>query len=139
MSQSPPASYEIARRTMVANRSRNTSPELMLRRALWRAGVRGYRLHSRTLPGRPDVSFSRKKVAVFVHGCWWHGCPHCGRYRTPKANTEYWVDKLIRNKKRDAVASEKLTDMGFEVVIVWECEVKRDLDQVVSAIVTRLA
>ena len=123
---------------MVANRSRDTGPELALRKALWRAGLRGYRVHRKELPGTPDVVFSRRKLAIFVHGCWWHGCPHCGRYRVPKANSEYWIEKLRRNRQRDERAVSELMAKGYEALIVWECDVKFRLTEVVDSIQLKL-
>lgn len=81
-------------------KARNTTPELALRKALRAIGQTGYRLHYAKAPGRPDVAFVGAKVAVFVHGCFWHGCPHCA-LRKPKSNTAFWSQKLDANKARD--------------------------------------
>lgn len=132
------ACSEAIRRTMRSNRSKDTGPELQLRRALWGAGLRGYRLHVRALPGRPDLVYERRQVAVFLHGCWWHGCPHCGRYRLPRTNSEYWKLKLQSNQERDAIAAERLEEMGYVVIVAWECEVKRQLSEVVARIRAQL-
>lgn len=104
-------------------RSKDTKPELRLRRMLHGAGYR-YRLHDRKLPGRPDLVFPGRKKVIFVHGCFWHGhgCP-VGT-RLPKTNTEFWADKRRRNQERDAMQEEQLADMGWGVLVVWECEVK---------------
>lgn len=111
---------------MQANRSRDTSPEKMLRKLLWHAGLRGYRLNVAKLPGKPDVVFCRAKIAIFLHGCWWHGCPRCGRYRLPKTNSSYWKAKLDRNQARDIEVVARLEALRFEVIVVWECELKED-------------
>lgn len=88
-------------RLMKANKSTGTKPELLLREALWKAGKRGYRLHPKDVPGRPDVSFPGKKLAVFVHGCFWHQCPHCeGRKAYPRSNQEFWNKKFAENAAR---------------------------------------
>ena len=81
---------------MSANRAKDTKPELLLRQALWQSGHRGYRLHHKKIPGRPDITFVGKKVAIFVHGCFWHRCPKCA-YTLPKNNTAFWQAKFDRN------------------------------------------
>ncbi|MEA2165547.1 MAG: mismatch endonuclease, patch repair protein [Thermoanaerobaculia bacterium] len=103
----------------------NTKPEIVLRKLLWLTGLRGYRLHLR-LPGRPDIAFTRKKVAVFVDGCFWHSCPHCGDGRSPTSNTGYWSEKLRQNRERDARNTLKLEAAGWKVIRFWEHELTRD-------------
>lgn len=87
------------------------------------AGYR-YRLHDRKLPGRPDLVFPGRRKVIFVHGCFWHGheCPVGSRL--PKTNTEFWAGKRRRNQERDALQRQLLEDMGWSVLVVWECEVK---------------
>jgi DNA mismatch endonuclease (patch repair protein) len=104
-------------------RQKNTGAELRLRKLLTRLGYR-YRLHRRDLPGSPDVAMPGRKVAIFVHGCFWHGhdCPRGAR--KPKANAEYWRAKLDRNRERDAAAEAALIARGWRPVVVWECELK---------------
>jgi len=106
-------------------RATNTMPEMILRKLLWLCGLRGYRLHSR-LPGRPDITFTRKKVAVFVDGCFWHGCPHCSDGRAPKSNTGYWTEKRRLNRERDLRRTAELESAGWTVLRFWEHEVNRD-------------
>lgn len=108
---------------MSANRAKNSKPELLLRKALWHAGLRGYRLHYKEVPGRPDISYVGKKVAIFVHGCFWHRCPKCA-YTLPKTNSKFWQAKFERNVARDQQKEELLQSMGWEVLTVWECELK---------------
>jgi DNA mismatch endonuclease (patch repair protein) len=105
-------------------RSTDTTVELILRRALWLAGLRGYRVHSKSIPGRPDVAYTRLKVAVFVDGCFWHGCPEC--YVPPSSNTEYWTEKIQRNRRRDTEVTQELTEAGWAVIRIWEHEVRND-------------
>lgn len=121
---------------MRANRSKNTAPELTLRRALWAAGVRGYRVHLRTLAGKPDLAFTRRRLAVFVHGCFWHGCPDCATRRNlkPTQNAAYWAAKIAENQRRDERNHASLEALGWRVVVVWECELKRDLAEIVARI-----
>lgn len=106
-------------------RGRDTAPELALRHALRALGHVGYRLHYAKAPGRPDIAFVGRRVAVFVHGCFWHGCPHC-RPRRPKSNTSFWNAKLDRNKARDKRKARELRGEGWSVVTVWECRLRRD-------------
>lgn len=107
---------------MRGNKGKDTRPELLLRRALWAAGVRGYRKHTK-LPGKPDLLFKRPQLAVFVHGCYWHGCPTCGR-RWPRQNLEFWTDKFRATSERDSRHEKELRDLGFRVLVIWECELK---------------
>jgi DNA mismatch endonuclease (patch repair protein) len=111
---------------MQGNTSVETGPEIALRRALWAAGLRGYRKNVRKLAGRPDVVFGKAKLAVFVHGCFWHGCPVCTRNRTPKQNAAYWKAKVETNQARDVRNQIDLEAAGYRVLVVWECELKRD-------------
>lgn len=104
-------------------RSRDTMPELAVRRALRGLGFTGYRLHRRDLPGNPDVAFIGRRKAIFVHGCFWHGhsCPE--GLRKPKSNTEYWLPKIERNRERDVQAIRRLRAAGWSVLVLWECEI----------------
>jgi DNA mismatch endonuclease (patch repair protein) len=103
-------------------RSKDTKPELLLRRALHAAGYR-YRLHERRLPGKPDLVFAGRRKVVFVNGCFWHGhqCP--AGERLPKSNTEFWADKRRRNQERDERTLRQLEALGWKTLVVWECEV----------------
>lgn len=117
---------------MRAIKSENTSCEVLLRRTLWKEGIRGYRIHRRDLPGKPDIAFSRQKVAVFVDGCFWHGCPRC--FRMPQTNTSYWKNKIERNVVGALAATEKLREMGWKVIRLWEHDVLKNLDSCVQLI-----
>ena len=118
---------DATRRSMKANQAKNTGPELLLRKALWARGIRGYRIHVKNLPGKPDLVFPSKRICVFVHGCFWHGCPTCKRNLTPTHNAEYWAEKRLKNAARDARNFEALRLDGYEVMVLWECEIKRSL------------
>lgn len=107
---------------MQANRGKDTGPELKLRRLLREAGFRGYRLHWKKAPGRPDIAYPGRKIAIFVNGCFWHRCPHCNP-STPKSNTDFWRAKFAANEVRDARKAAELQDAGWRVIAVWECEV----------------
>ena len=116
-------------------RGRDTTPELKVQRLLHEAGI-GYRLGGCGLPGRPDLVMKGRRVAVFVHGCFWHGhdCPRGARQ--PKANAAYWIAKIDRNRSRDARTESELTQAGWAVVTLWECALKRpDLAEILVAAV----
>jgi DNA mismatch endonuclease, patch repair protein len=104
-------------------KGRDTSPELRVRRMLYRLGFR-YRLYARELPGRPDIVFRRRKIAMFVHGCFWHRHPDakCKFARLPKSRLDFWLPKLEGNRKRDMEIQAQLGALGWKVIIVWECE-----------------
>ena len=104
-------------------KGRDTGPELKVRRLLWAAGFR-YRLHRKDLPGRPDIVLARRRAAIFVHGCFWHGHDCARGARAPKANAVYWAGKIARNRDRDARVVAELTAMGWRPFVVWECELR---------------
>ena len=104
-------------------KGRDTSPELAVRGILRAAGI-GYRLGGRGLPGKPDVVMPGRRMAIFVHGCFWHGHDCARGSRRPKANAAYWIAKIDRNRTRDARTSAELKALGWRVVTVWECEMK---------------
>src|SRR5947209_19136927 len=109
---------------MAAIRATNTSPEMKVRSALFRAGLR-YRLHDKTLPGRPDIVFRPRRLAVFVHGCFWHGCEKCvDGTRTVKSNSSYWTKKVRSNRERDQRHRAELLAAGWQVEDIWECEAR---------------
>lgn len=101
-------------------RSKNTKPELTLRKALHRMGFR-YRLHVSNLPGHPDIVLPKYKAAIFVHGCFWHG-HNCRYFKWPKSNTVFWKDKITGNKKRAKKSERQLNKAGWRTLVVWECE-----------------
>lgn len=110
---------------MAAIKGKNTKPEIIVRKALHAAGFR-FRLHDRKLPGRPDVVLAKYKSAVFVHGCFWHG-HQCKAFRWPKSRKDFWQEKILRNKARDAVAIRKLRQLGWQSILIWECQIKKGL------------
>jgi DNA mismatch endonuclease (patch repair protein) len=109
-------------RIMAAVGTTNTGPELAVRRLLHSSGYR-YRLHVKTLPGTPDIVFPRRKKAIFVHGCFWHG-HGCAKGRAPKSRQEYWQPKLAANEERDSRNEERLRGLGWSTLTVWQCETK---------------
>lgn len=108
---------------MAGIRSRDTKPELALRRSLFRLGFR-YRLHSPKLPGKPDIAFPSRKAVIFVHGCFWHRHPACRYSATPASNADFWIRKFSANVERDRTITDKLTRAGWRVAVVWECELR---------------
>lgn len=120
----PPATDEATRRSMVGNRSKDTKPEMVVRRWLRAAGLPGYRLQWKGAEGRPDVAYPGRKVAIFVNGCFWHRCPYC-RPREPRTHAQYWEQKFVRNQERDAEQSAALVREGWTVIVVWECRLKK--------------
>ncbi len=122
---------------MQANRGKHTKPELELRRLLREAGYPGYRLHWKKAPGRPDIAYPGRKVAIFVNGCFWHRCPYCNP-PTPKSHSEFWEAKFSTNQQRDATKTAELERSGWTAVTVWECRLKadptREVDRVTHAL-----
>ncbi len=121
---------------MARVRGRDTGPELALRRALWAAGVRGWRCHRRDLPGRPDLAFSRARLAVFVDGAWWHGHPD---YFTPGKSGDFWDRKITGNVERDRRADADLAAAGWRVVRLWDFEMARNAEAAARRVVAALA
>ena len=123
---------------MVGNVGSGTRPELALRRLLTAAGARGYRLHARVEGIRPDLVWAGRKVAVFVHGCFWHRCPTC-RYPLPKSHRDFWIAKFRRNRARDRAKRRALERAGWRVVEVWEHEIANKGVRAVARVLSALA
>ncbi len=119
---------------MSAIRGRDTKPEILLRKALWHKGYR-YRLKNR-LPGRPDIVFSTERVAVFVDGCFWHGCPE--HYQKPATNANFWREKIRRNRKRDREVNALLKSQGWKVLRFWEHEVRNNPETCARHVISEL-
>ena len=133
----PSASSPAVHNVMVANKSTNTKPELIVRSLLRTAGFPGYRLHWR-IDGeggryvcRPDISFPGRKLAIFVHGCFWHRCPKCD-LRLPKSNVDYWRQKFEKNVERDRKKEASLEEIGWLVHTIWECDLERGAFELVE-------
>lgn len=120
---------------LAAVKSKDTKPEMLLRSALWQRGLR-FRVHRKDLPGRPDVVFSRQRVAVFVDGDFWHG--RDWEALRPKLKSEFWVTKILRNRERDVEQTSALTRMGWTVVRLWETDVKKDVTTAVESVLLAL-
>jgi DNA mismatch endonuclease, patch repair protein len=104
-------------------RGKDTKPELVVRKLAWHLGYR-YRLHSRYLPGKPDIVFKSRMKVIFVHGCFWHRHGGCKYTTTPKTNAEFWAHKFKANIRRDRQVQKLLQELGFKILTIWECETK---------------
>lgn len=123
-------------RMMAGIRSRNTAPELAVRRFLHAAGLR-FRLHDPKLPGRPDIVLSSRRVAIFVHGCFWHRHPGCRFATMPGTNSDFWVAKFDANVSRDVRKAKALSNIGWLGLVIWECQIddEKFLDGLLERIV----
>ena len=106
-------------------RSKNTKPEMLVRKHLFSKGFR-YRLHDKKLPGKPDIILPKYRTVILVHGCFWHGHDNCKYYVVPKTRTEWWLNKINKNKERDAKNISALREAGWNVLVIHECELKKD-------------
>lgn len=131
--QQPLTAQEKVSLYMRGNKSRDTQPELLLRRALWQNGLRGYRVHWRKAPGKPDICYPARRLAIFVHGCFWHRCPYC-QPAFPKSNLMFWGEKFTETQRRDERYKTMYREAGWQRVVVWECQLHSDLPACLSLI-----
>ena len=135
----PPASSPAVHNVMIANTSKDTKPELRVRGWLRDSGFPGYRLHWRIDDEsgrylcRPDITFPGRKLALFVHGCFWHRCPTCD-LGLPKSNIDYWKDKFERNVERDRRKESSLVEMGWSVLTIWECSIEDGVAEAIQVL-----
>jgi DNA mismatch endonuclease (patch repair protein) len=122
---SPPATSENTKSSMRGNKSSKTKPELILLYELRRRGVTDILFNCQNLPGSPDLAFPSAKLAVFVHGCFWHRCPYCDPH-FPESNQYYWSSKFARNKNRDLRDRAQLRSLGWKPIVIWECKLKKN-------------
>jgi len=125
-SRSPIPKNKNVSRVMSANKAKDTLPEIQLRKELWSHGKRGFRLHVHLAGTRPDIVFTKSKIAIFVNGCFWHRCPTC-KLPYPKNNVAFWKAKFRANKVRDLNKTKSLTGAGWTVHTIWECEIKQNI------------
>jgi len=116
-------SREKRSKVMASIRGKNTKPEVTIRKILWKKGMR-YRIHNKSVFGTPDISIKKKRIAIFVDGCFWHGCNRC--YKEPKTNVEFWRNKIIQNKKRRIKVRRHLKKEGWRILEFWEHEINSD-------------
>jgi len=117
-------SKEVRSYNMSQIKGKNTKPELIVRSFLHQNGFR-YRLHSKDLPGKPDIVLKKYKTVVFIHGCFWHGHKGCKYFVVPKTRTQWWLDKINRNKAKDTESNNVLIDQNWKIITIWECELKK--------------
>lgn len=108
-------------------RAKNTRPELQVRSLLFKAGYR-FRLHRKDLPGTPDIVMPGRRVAIFIHGCFWHRHHACSLARLPKSNAKFWKTKLSGNEQRDQTKYRDLANLGWRILVIWECAIRRQRD-----------
>ena len=119
-------------------RSKNTGPEMLIRKALFAEGYR-YRNNYKKLPGKPDIALPKYKTAIFVHGCFWHGHGQCNVSHIPISNTEFWQQKISTNKERDEDNEKKIRALGWKVLTLWECEIsKKKIPQILERVINFL-
>lgn len=116
-------------------RGKNTAPEIKLRKMLFATGVRGYRIHY-ALPGKPDIVFVKKKIAIFIDGCFWHKCPVC--FQEPETRKDFWMKKIQSNIDRDKKVNEQLKKDGWIVIRIWEHDIKKEPQEAIKKIVALL-
>jgi DNA mismatch endonuclease (patch repair protein) len=131
--RSPIPDNESTSKIMSAIKDRNTNPELFLRKELWKNGIRGYRVNWKKLPGKPDIAFPGKKIAVFINGCFWHRCPYCNP-PLPKSHSKFWANKFEKNIERDKKIINQLKTIDWESIVIWECQIKNDVKNCVERI-----
>ena len=116
-------------------RGKNTGPEIKIRKLLWSRGIRGYRIHHNLL-GKPDIVFTKKRVAIFIDGCFWHKCPVC--FQEPETRKEFWMKKIQSNIDRDAKVDEQLKNNGWTVIRIWEHEIRKEPEKAIKKIIALL-
>ena len=118
-------------------RAKNTKPEMIVRKFLFSKGYR-YRLHNKKLPGTPDIVLAKHKTVVFINGCFWHGHENCKYAFLPKTRTQWWKAKINRNMSSDNINVEKLMGQKWQVIIIWQCELKKDKNKVFEMLIQKL-
>jgi DNA mismatch endonuclease, patch repair protein len=111
---------------------KNTGPEIKLRKLLWSQSIRGYRIHYK-LPGKPDIVFVKKKIAIFIDGCFWHKCPVC--FQEPETRKEFWMKKIQSNIDRDKKVNDQLISEGWTIIRIWEHEIRKEPEKAVKKII----
>ena len=118
-------------------RGKNTKPELILRSQLFKSGFR-FRIHQKNLPGKPDIVLAKYKTAIFVHGCFWHYHKECREGRIPSTNSNFWKEKLLKNIEKDEKHTKALQELGWKVIVIWECDIERHLEPTTKRITTSI-
>ena len=118
-------------------RAKDTKPEIAVRKYLFSQGFR-YRKNDRRYPGTPDIVLPKYRTVIFVNGCFWHAHEGCKSANVPKTNTEFWINKMSRNRARDIRKVTELTSLGFQVITIWECEVKKDIEGLMEKVIKQI-
>ena len=121
----PSATSSTVRKSMRGNKSERTRPETQLTEGLIESGISNFNLNQKGVPGSPDITFDVAKLAVFIHGCFWHRCPYCNPH-FPDSNQQYWAAKFARNKRRDRRVRSELRVQGWRPMVLWECKLRRN-------------
>lgn len=121
-------SKEVRSFNMSRIRGKDSKPELLVRKFLFTSGFR-YRLHVKALPGKPDIVLKKYNAIIFIHGCFWHKHENCRYFVIPKSRTEWWIEKLNQNVKRDILSKTALENDGWRLLIVWECQLRKEFFQ----------
>jgi len=120
-------------------RAKDTKPEMFVRRFLHANGFR-YKLHDNTLPGKPDIVLPKYKTVIFIHGCFWHGHLGCRYFVVPKTRTQWWLNKIDRNRENDSRTAERLRKESWKIIIVWECDLKKEkAEQTLKSLVKKIS
>lgn len=119
-------------------RSTDTSVEVKVRKYLFSLGFR-YRKNVKTLPGKPDIVMPKYRTVIFIHGCFWHRHPNCKRATMPKTRTDYWEEKFARNVKNDGLHIQELTQLGWRVIVLWECEINKAFSETMEQLVQEIS
>lgn len=122
---------------MAGIKSKNTKPELVVRKALHARGYR-FRLHGTDISGKPDVIMKKYRTVIFVHGCFWHGHTGCKLFRVPKSRTEFWLNKIKTNIDRDCRQMTELTEEGWKVLVIWECAIRNKKNDAIALVLERV-
>lgn len=130
---SPLATSETTKSSMQGNKSSNTKSEQLLAQLFHNSGLNSFLTNNKNLPGTPDFSFEDFKIAIFIHGCFWHRCPYCAPH-FPNTNQHYWSAKFLRNKLRDQQNKSKLRSLGWRPIVIWECKLKRNPAKVICRV-----
>jgi DNA mismatch endonuclease (patch repair protein) len=135
--RAPIPEKESTSKIMSAIKDKNTKPEVLLRQKLRERGIIGYRIHWKKAPGKPDIAFPGKKIAVFVHGCFWHRCPNCS-LPVPRTHFDYWNAKFAKNVNRDSKTAQLLADLGWTSIVIWECEIQSDIEKYAQKVIKKI-
>lgn len=135
--RAPTPKSEVVSRVMSSNRAKHTGPEVKLRKELRRIGEKEYVLHAKSVPGRPDIVYQKQKLAVFVHGCFWHHCPKCYP-QLPATHRNFWRKKFLRNRERDQQKTKELKKSKWKVLVIWEHEIRSNVTRAAARIARKL-